>query len=103
MSLVSLVEWNVSLGSADVSWRGGVPAVTTATKETRFIRLIKVCRMFRACSHYSSYCLDVGHLRKRFLISVPSSIDHLHKYTSFSANDVIFSHKRNWKIIKKAS
>ena len=34
MSLVSLVEWNVSLGSADVSW-GGVRAIRTAVKETR--------------------------------------------------------------------
>ena len=33
MSLVSLVEWNVSLGSADVSW-GGVRAITTTAKET---------------------------------------------------------------------
>ena len=33
MSLVSLVEWNVSLGSADVSW-GGVRAIRTAAKET---------------------------------------------------------------------
>ena len=33
MSLVSLVEWNVSLGSADVSW-GGVRAIGTAVKET---------------------------------------------------------------------
>ena len=33
MSLVSLVEWNVSLGSADVSW-GGVRAIKTAAKET---------------------------------------------------------------------
>ena len=34
MSLVSLVEWNVSLGSADVSW-GGVRVIRTAAKETR--------------------------------------------------------------------
>ena len=33
MSLVSLVGWNVSLGSADVSW-GGVRAIRTAAKET---------------------------------------------------------------------
>ena len=33
MPLVSLVEWNVSLGSADVSW-GGVRAIRTAAKET---------------------------------------------------------------------
>ena len=33
MSLVSLVEWNVSLGSVDVSW-GGVGAIRTAAKET---------------------------------------------------------------------
>ena len=33
MSLVSLVEWNVSLGSAAVSW-GGVRAKRTAAKET---------------------------------------------------------------------
>ena len=33
MSLVSLVEWNVSLGSADVSW-GGVRAIKAAAKET---------------------------------------------------------------------
>ena len=33
MSLVSLVEWNVPLGLADVSW-GGVRAITTAAKET---------------------------------------------------------------------
>ena len=33
MSLVSLVEWNVSLGSADVSL-GRVRAVRTAAKET---------------------------------------------------------------------
>ena len=33
MSLVSSVEWNVSLGSADVSW-GGVRAIRTAAKET---------------------------------------------------------------------
>ena len=32
MSFVSLVEWNVSLGSADVSW-GGVRAIRTAAKE----------------------------------------------------------------------
>ena len=36
MSLVSLVEWNVSLGSADVSW-GGVRAIRTAAKETRLV------------------------------------------------------------------
>ena len=34
MSLVSLVEWNVSLSSADVSW-GGVRAIRTATRETK--------------------------------------------------------------------
>ena len=33
MSLVSLVEWNVSLGSADVIW-GGMRAIRTAAKET---------------------------------------------------------------------
>ena len=33
LSLVSLVEWNVSLGSADVSW-GGVRAIRMAAKET---------------------------------------------------------------------
>ena len=33
MSLVSLVKWNVSLSSADVSWRG-VRAIRTAAKET---------------------------------------------------------------------
>ena len=33
MSLVSVVEWNVSLGSADVSW-GRVRAIRTAAKET---------------------------------------------------------------------
>ena len=33
MSLASLVEWNVSLDSADVSW-GGVRAIWTAAKET---------------------------------------------------------------------
>ena len=31
MSLVSVVEWNVSLGSADISW-GGVLAIRTAAK-----------------------------------------------------------------------
>ena len=34
MSLVSLVEWNDSLGSADVNW-GVVRAIRTAAKETR--------------------------------------------------------------------
>ena len=29
MSLVSLVEWNVSLGSADVSWGGGAKETTS--------------------------------------------------------------------------
>ena len=33
MSLVSLVEWNVSLGLADVSW-GEVRGIRTAAKET---------------------------------------------------------------------
>ena len=33
MSLVSLVKWDVSLGSADVRW-GGVRAIRTAAKET---------------------------------------------------------------------
>ena len=37
MSLVSLVEWNVSLGSADISW-GGVRAIRTAAKETTLSR-----------------------------------------------------------------
>ena len=37
MSLVSSVEWNVSLGSADVSW-GEVRATRTAAKETTWIR-----------------------------------------------------------------
>ena len=31
MSLVSVVEWNVSLGSADISW-GEVLAIRTAAK-----------------------------------------------------------------------
>ena len=35
MSLVSLVEWNVSLGSADISW-GGVRAIRTTAKEPTF-------------------------------------------------------------------
>ena len=38
MSLVSLVEWNVSLGSADVSW-GEVRAIRTAAKETNILEL----------------------------------------------------------------
>ena len=43
MSLVSLVEWNVSLGSADVSW-GGVRAIRTAAKETRDIWTYVICK-----------------------------------------------------------
>ena len=35
MSLVSLVGWNVSLGSADVSW-GRLRYIRTATKETNW-------------------------------------------------------------------
>ena len=38
MSLVSLVEWNVSLGSADVSW-GGVRAIRTAAKGTSSVHV----------------------------------------------------------------
>ena len=38
MSLVSLVEWNVSLGSEDVSW-GGVRAIRTAVKETSSVHV----------------------------------------------------------------
>ena len=38
MSLVSLVEWNVSLGLEDVSW-GGVRAIRTAAKETSSVHV----------------------------------------------------------------
>ena len=33
ISLVNLVEWNVSLGLADVSW-GGLFTINTAAKDT---------------------------------------------------------------------
>ena len=55
MSLVSLVEWNVSLGSVDVSW-GGVRAIRTTAKETRRIgerfriRLVPCINGFEAAS-----------------------------------------------------
>ena len=56
MSLVSLVEWDVSLGLADVSWGegrrwgggggevgvGGVRAIRTASKETRALMIQKL-------------------------------------------------------------
>ena len=38
MSLVNLVEWNVSLGLADVSW-GGVRAIRMAAKETSSVHV----------------------------------------------------------------
>ena len=36
MSLVSLLEWNISIGSADVSW-GGVRVIRMAAKETNVL------------------------------------------------------------------
>ena len=48
-------EWNVSLGSADVSW-GGVRAIRTTAKETRRIgerfriRLVPCINGFEAAS-----------------------------------------------------
>ena len=34
------MEWNISLGSADVSW-GGVRAIRTAAKETKLIEVAR--------------------------------------------------------------
>ena len=45
MSLVSLVEWNVLLGSADVSW-GGVRAIRTAAKETTILAVYHLFYIF---------------------------------------------------------
>ena len=57
MSLASLVEWNVSLGSADVSW-GGVRAIRTAAKETNVTHaetVLNVTRKFREGGRLSKW------------------------------------------------
>ena len=46
MSTVSLAQWNVSLGSADVSW-GGLRALRKGVKETSLghaVRFYAVCK-----------------------------------------------------------
>ena len=94
MSLVSLVEWNVSLGSADVSWGGGMRAIRMAAKETRLnVSLVKfnatfpwynargnptrdcVCRSYLIrCCWMASFLFNDAVLRSRFSLVTLASL-----------------------------